>query len=247
MKKFLLSVFISVFLLFSMSACTPNSPSSADGSSTELLNYPGLSWGMTPQEVISALHLREDQVQSMDDDSSFRVGYIPEDEIFGLKPANIIFDFISVGSEQKLYKVSVTYPEGSSENIGTVKTSLEEYYGTLQEEVILGPNTLLPDPDPEAMTVFQNQLNGDEFYWVSDRKLRDLSWTEEEAARAQKHRQEQAPSEDFWKDDECWKSYMETDPLVTICLSNVEHPGYVNVCQISFSADYIGYEQLNAQ
>ena len=242
MKRWLSLCLCCILAACLLCSCRPRSPVEK-----ETLNYPGLSWGMSPQEVISALHLREDQVQSMDDDSSFRVGYIPEDEIFGLKPANIIFDFIAVGSEQKLYKVSVTYPEGSSENIGTVKTSLEEYDGTLQEEVILGPNTLLPDPDPEAMTVFQNQPNGDEFYWVSDRKLRDLSWTEEEASRAQKHRQEQAPSEDFWKDDECWKAYMETDPLVTIYLSNVEHAGHVNVCQISFSADYIGYEQLNAQ
>ncbi len=243
MKKFLLCILILVFLLFSITACTPNSAGSSSGSPTELLNYPGLTWDMSPQEVTSALHLREDQIQTRDDEPSFALGYVPEGEIFGLKPANIVFEFLNIDSEQKLYNVTVTYPEGSGEDIETIKTALEEYYGPLQEEVILGPDILLSDP--ETMTVFQNQPNGDEFYWISDLKLQDLSWTDEKAARAQEYRQEQAPSEDFWKDDKCWQAYMETNPLATIHLMKLEYPDSIDLCQVFFSADYIGYERMD--
>ena len=110
--KVKLCLLYTSFLLFSITACTPNSAGSSSGSPTELLNYPGLTWDMSPQEVTSALHLREDQIQTRDDEPSFALGYVPEGEIFGLKPANIVFEFLNIDSEQKLYNVTVTYPEG---------------------------------------------------------------------------------------------------------------------------------------
>ena len=59
--KRLFSLFLCCLLLGCLlCSCQPRLSSDEDNLT---LNYPGLTWGMSPQEVMDALYLTEDQVQ----------------------------------------------------------------------------------------------------------------------------------------------------------------------------------------
>ncbi len=121
MKKMLILLLAAVLLV----GCTPKEPD-------ELLNYPGLQWGMTFEEVAEVLHISEDQILNVRDDLDAAQPQVLY-EVAGLK----LFDrdtslvglrFHVYGDQAPgLCEMLISYPEDTDRE--ALVTDLQEIYG----------------------------------------------------------------------------------------------------------------------
>lgn len=128
-KKLIALVSILVILVISLTACGNVNSGKPNVSRLE---FPGLKWGMTPEEVKTSLSISEEMIIKEE-----YIDYEPyEDEFrltvsgaqyFGSDADNIIFRFWEYNNQTVLYAVQVTYP--SETNMAVVRDNLIGIYG----------------------------------------------------------------------------------------------------------------------
>ena len=124
-------VIAAVALCIVVAVCFLTDPKEAKPD-VSILEFPGLKWGMTPEEVKTALEISEDMIIKAE-----HIDYEPyKDEFrltisgaqyFGLDADNLIFRFWEYNNKTVLYAVQVTYP--SETNMTVVRDNLIEIYG----------------------------------------------------------------------------------------------------------------------
>ncbi len=121
--KYVLCVFLIASLMLTLFACQ-------DASSTgenEMLEYPGVSWEATPEEVIQAMGFPEDAVQSSSDEDGYNMG-VENWECFGVNAQSIAFRFHTDESGRNwLYNIEIVYPEDA--DMDAVRQAMEAEYG----------------------------------------------------------------------------------------------------------------------
>lgn len=223
-------------LLFSLMtcACQVRQPSPE-----ETLNFPGISWGMTPEEALSALDVDQGNTQEQTSASTRSIQYSPDGPIFGLTPAFIRLDFEVSGSQQALTDILAVYEGVSPDRVEILRSGLSDRYGPLKDHPILGvgygPSRSL---DPTWKT-FDNQDSLVHSYWTSAQVYSDLLTPEESAAY-----QQLLPEDDrypsYWDNPAYWELYTEFTPVATIELNGNDNEYYSQypggACLIHFSA-----------
>ena len=209
--KRLFSLFLCCVLLACLlSSCQPRLSSDED-----MLNYPGLTWGMSLQEVMDALHLTEDQVQKTEDSYTVRISYSPGKELFGLTPKSVVFEFSIAHGQENLSDVFLIYPGQGEETIETLTTGIGNQYGPLKQGPIFQGDT------PPAS---QSDGSSPENYWASPATLQDIL-TPQEAAAAQELLKERMP--DYpWGESDYWQVYLQTMPVASITLRTGDRTTY---------------------
>ena len=123
MKKQILCIVVAAALCLSLAAC-------ARGSQEEentLLEYPGVSWEATPEEVIQAMGFPAGAVQSSSDEDGYNMG-VEDWDCFGVPAQSIVFRFHTDESGRNwLYNIEIVYPEDA--DMGAVRQAMEAEYG----------------------------------------------------------------------------------------------------------------------
>lgn len=110
-----------LFLVLCLSAC-------AKESHKNLLEFPGLKWGMTPEEVQEALDISEDTIVSDKLDADEPEFTISGRQYFGSNTVNIEFRFCKFSNNSDaLYKVILYYPEET--DMAVIRDNLIKIYG----------------------------------------------------------------------------------------------------------------------
>ena len=157
-------IFLSLSLLLSGCEKKPDTPAE--------LTFPGLEWGMSQEEVIAALSLKEGDYER--DDGEQGVGTILVNApllCFGAETSHILLYFNDIQSYDIgpcLVSIEVNYPEGT--DIQTVRRTMENYYGPS-----LDPDN--DDPWDERVNhhVKQGSKNeGHLVYWQTQEVLGDV-------------------------------------------------------------------------
>ncbi len=121
MKKMLLVLLAALLLV----GCTPKEPD-------ELLNYPGLQWGMTFEEVAEVLHISGDQILNVRDDLDAAQSQVLY-EVAGLKlfdrQTSVVGMRFSVYGDQEpgLCELLIAYPEDTDREV--LVADLQKIYG----------------------------------------------------------------------------------------------------------------------
>lgn len=234
MKRWFSLCFCVLLLSLMTCACQVRQPSPE-----ETLNFPGLSWGMTPEEALSALDVDQEDAQEQTSGSARSVQYTPDEPIFGLSPEFIRLDFEISGSEQALTDIFAVYEGASSDHMETLRSGLSERYGPLKDHPILGVGYGASRSLDPIWRTFDNQDNRMRSYWTSAQVYGDLLTPEDSAAY-----QRLLPEDDlypsYWDNPAYWELYTEFTPVATIELNGSDneysdqYPG--GACLIHFSA-----------
>ena len=147
---------------------------------SEYLNYPGLSWGMTPEDVITALNLQEGQYDQKSDSQLT----VPQMNCFGAETQYVQFWFpfseVS-GSKLRLRNILIVYPDDA--DMDAVKDELIGQYGEPSEEHVfasIGSSGLkVVDGksefyDDRGIDLKQMLTTAHDVYWDSDATLGEL-------------------------------------------------------------------------
>lgn len=99
-----------------------------------LLNFPGLEWGMTPDEVRAIHPLENEQTQEDSPEFADHIAVYGEMEFFGVEGALVLFHFYDNNYDGKfsLHNVEVRLP--ASTDMDAVRDAMAEYYGTPAED-----------------------------------------------------------------------------------------------------------------
>lgn len=138
-KSFLAALLLCMILL---SACGKT----VKKESAKNLEFPGLTWGMTPQEVMEAFQTAKEDVL-LYEESSLTVSFgIPDIEVFGQKTKRVFFSFVDFSSFEhmpakgegeeeghRLCRIWAEYPQDT--DMKPVKEKMEQAYGTTIPEV----------------------------------------------------------------------------------------------------------------
>ena len=246
---------LSLFLCCVLAACLLCSCQPKPPVDRETLCYPGLSWGMTPQEVLGALGLTESQVEITEEESVYGFSYSPQGDMFGQQPDAIWFQFSVWGSSKNLSQVIIAYPENNDEILQSLKNGITAQYGPLQDTVILGTDSSVFSPDePPPVSFFDNQESNDEWVWVSSQKFGDML-TEEEKQFIQSRMSQAFPSSSspdgtaYWSNPDYFSAYQKLNPVAQLSLISKQE-GYLAYlwgegCSIRMSAgSWVGIRQL---
>ena len=121
--KYVLCVFLIASLMLTLFACQ-------DASSTgenEMLEYPGVSWEATPEEVIQAMGFPAGAVQSSSDEDGYYMG-VEDWDCFGVPAQSIAFRFHTDESGRNwLRSIDIVYPEDA--DMDAVRQAMEAEYG----------------------------------------------------------------------------------------------------------------------
>ena len=148
---------LTVFLLIMFSGC--GGPAAANPDS--LFHFPGLSWGMSPEEVKAALPIQDGEIEespfsSAADYNSYTILWAPDQQVyFGEAAYHIFFRFQDWGKtgRYQLHRIELYYPEDCP--METVRRELSASYGEeltadrLAEQPTLGALEMQP-PAPDS-------------------------------------------------------------------------------------------------
>ncbi|MDE7310729.1 MAG: hypothetical protein K2N87_03760 [Eubacterium sp.] len=108
----------------------------------ENLEFPGLSWDMTPEAVLKAFQTAKENAVLYDENSLTTSFGITDLEVFGQKAERVFFYFIDYASlcqmpgqqagEQRLCQIRAYYPQDA--DLTPVKEKLEQAYGATVSE-----------------------------------------------------------------------------------------------------------------
>lgn len=229
------SLFLCVVLV-SLAACACQA---REPSPQETLNFPGLAWGMSPEEALASLSADGAGVQEQDSGSTRSIQYRPEEPLFGLTPEFVQLNFSVSGSDQALTDVLMVYSGATGEHIKTLRDNLSSQYGPLKNYVVLGV-TYGPAPSSApSLDSFQNLDSYDRFYWISSQTYGDLL-TPETSAAYQKLLSENGRVKSYWDTQAYWDLYTEFTPVAHIELeggyNDYYHQYPDGACLIHFSA-----------
>ena len=118
-------VLAAVVVCVAAAVCLLTNPVETD---KELLNYPGLQWGMTIEEVQSALGFSNDAIVKVEDRGNVMGYYVEGLNYFGLPVEQILLNFTSsYGNPYGLYEVIVLLPDDT--DMEKAKQTMTAYYG----------------------------------------------------------------------------------------------------------------------
>ena len=250
---------LSACLFCLLIVCLSCSCQVRDSRPEEWFNYPGLTWGMTPEEVLSALHLTEDQVEIDEYGSSYDMYYSPQTEVFGQKPDTIVFRFGIWGSMKNLSYIVIAYPGNNEEIIQSLMDGISRRYGPLQDTVVLGTDSSVFSgaDNPPSFSVFHNDDSDDEFIWVSEKKFAD-AFTQEQKQTLQTLMTQPDSSfaslydPTYWSNPDYFAVYQQTNPAAKISLLSKKegYEAYLNGdgCSIRMDArNMVGIRQFCAE
>ena len=121
--RFVPVVLIITILTLCLVACSNNNKTSLS-----LLEFPGLKWGMTPDEVKESLNIRDDMLVSESHPHNSLEITVSGLQYFGSGTDNVIFRYNTLGDGSfALYNVSLFYPEGT--DMSVIRDKLIEIYG----------------------------------------------------------------------------------------------------------------------
>ena len=208
MKRWLSLCFCYLLAACLLCSCQPRLSSYED-----MLNYPGLTWGMSPDQVKSALSLPDETTLQQTSDGFSYFEYTPDEEVFGQVPGQIGILF---GTEkEELTMVRVLYQGRTEEQIQTIKSALMENYGPLEDEVVISVREGSPELTIET---FHNKGSKDKFYWMGKETLKDIL-TPEQAERDQQNTVKNLP---YWNNDEYWDQMLSHTSTSSIIFDATE-------------------------
>lgn len=129
------------------------------------LTFPGLEWGMTKEEVIAALSLKEGDYKIEEDVHGGSFSMTIEDQIicFGVPMQGMWLTFSAPGTTSPttcgLLSVHVVYPEGTDMQL--VRKAMEGYYG-------------LPKDENTKKQRWEQDSGGHVAHWATDETLGDV-------------------------------------------------------------------------
>ena len=121
-------VIAAVALCIVVAVCFLTDPKEAKPD-VSLLEFPGLKWGMTPEEVKAALDISEDMILEearIASNGEFRLT-VSGSKYFGADAEAIMFRFYEYGEKTVLWNVNVHYAAGTDMTV--VRDNLIEIYG----------------------------------------------------------------------------------------------------------------------
>ena len=103
-------LFILLAAVFLLSACSPGGESTKRGQEMGYFTYPGTDWGMTVEEVRTAIGKTEKTFTRLANAVDGNESYLAECDAFGA-PANVIFNFdrLSEDDDPYLFSVQITF------------------------------------------------------------------------------------------------------------------------------------------
>lgn len=107
-KKMMFSLLLAA--VFLLSACSPGGGNAKRGKEMGYFTYPETDWGMTVEEVRSALKLSEKSLTRLENAVDGNESYLAECDAFGVV-ASVIFNFnrLSEDDEPYLFSVQITF------------------------------------------------------------------------------------------------------------------------------------------
>lgn len=107
-KKMILSLLLAA--VFLLSACSPGGRNAKRGKEMGYFTYPETDWGMTVDEVRTALGMTEKSLTRLKNAVDGNESYLAECDVFGA-PASVIFNFsrLSEDNEPYLFSVQITF------------------------------------------------------------------------------------------------------------------------------------------
>ena len=146
-----------------------------------LLNYPGLRWGMTPDEVKQALQLRDKQIksESVSEEVTDYTISVTDLECFGEKINLAVFRFsdgTKMGGPYRLYDVKLFYPDQQCANpvdMDKIVAAVTDYYGQPDQEIITRDFEMnaTTRPVPEGAYYWHSELDLDAYITEEQKEL----------------------------------------------------------------------------
>lgn len=111
-----------------------NQPAPKEEQDPRLLNFPGLQWGMTPDEVRAVHPLKDEQTQEDSSDFADHIAVYGEMEFFGVEGALVLFHFYDSNNDGRFSLRDVEARLPASTDMDAVRDAMAEYYGTPVED-----------------------------------------------------------------------------------------------------------------
>ena len=232
MKRLVCLFLCCLFLICLLSSCQPRI-----SSDQEMVDYPGLTWGMSPDQVIEALGVEKTDIsQGTLESGATYIEYEPKEEVFGEVPGIIALMF----SEEKdqLCMMKILYPGRTEETIQTIKSALEEQYGPLEDEVVIAVSPELSEYS-SPLVIHSNKESKDLFYWVGKQTLKEVL-TPQQAEQYQKNYSERNA---YWKNESAWEELLCNTHLSMITFNAQEQNPHdlsypEGACFITFNGSF---------
>ena len=119
-------VITAVALCVVVAVCFLTNPKNTK-SDVSLLEFPGLKWGMSPEEAKAALNISDDMITREETVESELFLFISGSEYFGEDAESLALRFQSYNNKTELWSVQVTYAQGT--DMRMVRDHLIEIYG----------------------------------------------------------------------------------------------------------------------
>lgn len=212
--KQILYLAVALALFLSLAACAVGTQEEEN----TLLEYPGVSWAATPEEVIQAMGFPEDRVQTGSDEETAYVG-IEDWTCFGVPAQSIVFRFDTDSTGRNwLWNVEIIYPEDA--DMAAVRQAMTAEYGQpVDSYTTVWTQSVTDFDDPEArdFTVMQQteSLPENACRWLSPT---GAEYYADEVGQALHERFNQVAQENYGRDwtDEEFSIYWENRPLVMV-------------------------------
>ena len=121
--KQILYLAVALALFLSLAACAVGTQEEEN----TLLEYPGVSWEATPEEVIQAMGFPEDRVQTETIDDGYNLG-VENWDCFGQEAQRIVFHFAPDEAGRKwIQQIMIFYPEDA--DMAAVQQAMVAEYG----------------------------------------------------------------------------------------------------------------------
>ena len=122
------AILLAVLAAAVLAGCNQAAPK--EEQDPRLLNFPGLQWGMTPDEVRDALSLEVDQEQEDSLETGDLYAFAGSMEFFGAEGAYVIFRFWDCNGDGTFSLSDVAAWLPASTDMDALRDAMVEYYGT---------------------------------------------------------------------------------------------------------------------
>ena len=164
--KQILYLAVALALFLSLAACAVGTQEEE----STLLEYPGISWEATPEEVIQAMGFPEDRVQTETIDDGYNLG-VENWDCFGQEAQRIVFHFAPDEAGRKwIQQIMIFYPEDA--DMAAVQQAMVAEYGpgvsTYPTSYILPAGVTDMDTTEQNVAVTETvTASAGELFWLS--------------------------------------------------------------------------------
>lgn len=241
-RRFLLSVVVLIILSLCLSACSKEQILSVDDPA--LLEFPGLKWNSSIEEVKDNLNLKEEQIlwdeMNQDEGAEYENWYLVVSDIhfFGLKAERARFIFVRYpGNDYGLMNIQLEFPEGTDAN--TLKSAMQEVYGEgcdapIQSYHFNEQGELIAD-DMNSMVTPAYAAQGFPYYWYSPEKGTEVLSAEAQGRYVAYHTSGNSEHNPGLNRDGLLE-YLEKTPLVQVSCMDWSNS---DTCRVTFYANHL--------